>query len=165
MMSKKSFFSVLGVFLILLFNFASTPLISARNAFSPEMNRQPNSSIPQLPYFVEAGKQARVNSSDRSRFATWVDYNEDGWLDLFLCNGYNQKNRLYRNSGNGTFEDVIETVGLVNFLYSQYSYWIDYNNDGYLDLFLVNSYNDLFFKNTGQDSFINISKSLNFQAA
>jgi len=77
-------------------------------------------------------------------FATGVaaaDYDNDGWEDLFIA-GVNG-NILFRNRGDGTFEDVTARAGLagpagVRKPWSVSAGWFDYDNDGRLDLFVVN---------------------------
>jgi hypothetical protein len=72
-----------------------------------------------------------------------ADYDNDGFEDLFVT-GLTQ-NTLYRNRGNGTFEDVTRKSGLAlpdpkyGAMWSASAGWFDYDNDGYLDLF-VSSY-------------------------
>jgi hypothetical protein len=81
-----------------------------------------------------AGLLAPVNSIS----ATWADYDNDGWLDLFIC-CENQPNRLYRNKGDGTFEEVAARAGVQgNDTCCKGAAWIDFDNDGYPDLFLNN---------------------------
>jgi hypothetical protein len=83
----------------------------------------------------EAGLQAPVNSIS----ATWADYDNDGWLDLFVCCQH-QPCRLYRNKGDGTFEEVAARAGLpadLGFVLG--AAWIDFDNDGYPDLFVNSS--------------------------
>lgn len=84
---------------------------------------------------VEAGLLDPVNSNS----ASWADYDNDGWLDLFIC-CERQSNRLYHNNGDGTFEQVGYRAGLVGNTqaFCKGSAWIDYDNDGYSDLFLNN---------------------------
>ncbi|OQX88340.1 hypothetical protein B6D60_02380, partial [candidate division KSB1 bacterium 4484_87] len=89
-----------------------------------------------LPHFTDITDFAGVNLNLKSVTATWVDYDEDGWLDLFVCNGYNQRNVLYKNSGEGYFTDVTAAVGLVNYCWNFNPHWIDFDGDGDLDLFL-----------------------------
>jgi len=66
------------------------------------------------------------------------DYNNDGFEDLFVT--YFGHNRLYRNNGNGTFTDVTTQAGLSskNIRFGSGCTFIDYNRDGYLDLFVSN---------------------------
>jgi hypothetical protein len=65
--------------------------------------------------------------------ATWGDCDNDGDLDIFLSGstGTNNVTKIYRNNGNHTFSDI--NAGLVGTIYSS-SAWVDYNNDGFLDI-------------------------------
>lgn len=70
-----------------------------------------------------------------------ADYDNDGFTDLFVA-GVN-RNILYRNRGNGTFEDLTQKAGLAHDPASRKPWsvsagWFDYDNDGDLDLFVVN---------------------------
>jgi len=82
---------------------------------------------------VEAGLSEPLNSNS----ACWADYDNDGWLDLFVaCE--RQPNRLYRNRGNGTFLEVAAQAGIDTPGQSGYkgSTWVDFDNDRYPDLFV-----------------------------
>ena len=69
-----------------------------------------------------------------------VDFDRDGWDDIYVTNsGEGTHNALYRNLGNGTFEDVAERVGLADLNQpgtgvSMGAVWGDYDNDGYEDV-------------------------------
>jgi len=82
-----------------------------------------------------AGLLDPVNSNS----ATWADYDNDGWLDLFIC-CEQQTQRLYHNRGNGTFEEVAEAAGVAgtNRDFCKGAAWIDYDNDGAPDLYVSN---------------------------
>ena len=70
------------------------------------------------------------------------DYDNDGYEDIFVGGVY--RNTLYHNNGDGTFTDVTEKAGLAHLdkeygpLWSVGAAWVDVNNDGLLDLFVVN---------------------------
>jgi len=71
-----------------------------------------------------------------------ADFNKDGWPDFYVSNsGEGSLNRLYRNRGDGTFEDVAAAAGVADVNragtgVSMGAVWGDYDNDGYEDLFL-----------------------------
>ena len=71
------------------------------------------------------------------------DYDNDGYPDIFVAGVH--RNTLYHNNGNGTFTDVTEKAGLDRWndpqygpLWAETAIWADVNNDGLLDLFVVN---------------------------
>ncbi len=74
-----------------------------------------------------------------SNGAAWGDFDNDGWIDLFVACEH-QYNRLYRNRGDGTFEDVAARAGVAGepSRWAKGCTWIDYDNDGFQDLFVTN---------------------------
>ena len=76
--------------------------------------------------------------------ATWFDYDNDGLLDLYLCDWgqCNQGNALYRNVGGTAFEDVTESTGLNEFrnFASFTAFPFDFNKDGLMDLYVTNDF-------------------------
>ncbi|HKD09912.1 MAG TPA: CRTAC1 family protein [Bryobacteraceae bacterium] len=87
--------------------------------------------------FTDVTRQAGLARTGWASSVAVGDYNNDGFDDLFVT--YWGQNVLYRNNGDGTFTDVTENAGLL-----RESRWgsgcafLDYNRDGYLDLFVAN---------------------------
>ncbi len=89
--------------------------------------------------FSDVTATAQVSGEGYSMGAAAADYDGDGRTDLFVA-GVN-RNLLYRNLGNGKFQDVTQRSGLAPPAKKPWSVgagWFDYNNDGLPDLFLVN---------------------------
>jgi hypothetical protein len=76
--------------------------------------------------------------------AAAADYDNDGWIDLFVTR-IHDTDILYRNRGNGTFEDVSQQVGLTMALHSNGAVWGDIDNDGDLDLYVTAIGDERFF--------------------
>ncbi|MEO1032536.1 MAG: CRTAC1 family protein, partial [Bacteroidota bacterium] len=92
--------------------------------------------------------------------ATWFDYNNDGFLDLFIADWRRcASNLLYVNNGNGTFTNASEATGISNVhIFASYAGLpFDFNADGFMDLYVTNDLhnpNELFINQNGS-SFIN----------
>jgi hypothetical protein len=92
--------------------------------------------------FTDVTERAGVAGEGYSMGVAAGDYNNDGWTDLYVT-GVN-RNFLYRNNGDGTFTDVTERAGVPGVdakggkLWSVGAAWLDYDNDGFLDLFVAN---------------------------
>lgn len=93
--------------------------------------------------------------------ASWGDYNNDGYLDVFLSNRDTLiPNVLYKNNGNNTFTIVNNEAGLINTgMLSFCSAFIDYNKDGYQDIYVANDkvqYPNTMYKNNGDGTFTEV---------
>jgi len=84
--------------------------------------------------FLDVSVQASISNDRYCKSSDWGDYNNDGLIDLFISN-YGGENRLYKNLGNGLFEDIAREVGITDPYYSFTSWFWDYDNDGDLDIF------------------------------
>ncbi len=86
--------------------------------------------------FTDVARAAGVTNGRFAKGVAWADYDDDGDLDLYVSNlGVN---RLYRNRGDGTFEDVAPSLGLTRPDRGSFStWWFDFDNDGDLDLFVA----------------------------
>jgi len=92
--------------------------------------------------FTNVTRSAKLRALTNGRSVCWGDYDNDGDLDLFISRGTDEdplKQNLYRNNGNGTFTDVSDQSGLGIVTNNRAAAWGDYDNDGYLDLYVVNS--------------------------
>jgi hypothetical protein len=90
--------------------------------------------------FEERAKAAGLDQQFGGLYCVQTDYNNDGWLDIYVPRGAWKKGRmrhsLLRSNGDGTFTDVTKEAGLLTTVPSQTAAWADYDNDGWLDLFL-----------------------------
>lgn len=83
----------------------------------------------------------------------WADYDNDGDLDLYVANASSGVDKLYRNDGS-IFTDVAPTVGTNDTRHSSCISWGDYNNDGFMDVYLNNNgtENRLYKNNAGNSN-------------
>ncbi len=88
--------------------------------------------------FIDVTKEAGLTRQDWAFGVTIADYNNDGFDDIFLSQW--GQNVLYRNNGDGTFTDVTKAAGLLHEgkRWGTGCTWVDYNRDGWLDLFVAN---------------------------
>ncbi|MBX7151558.1 FG-GAP-like repeat-containing protein [bacterium] len=112
--------------------------------------------------FTRITTGAIVTDSDNSESCNWIDYNNDGFLDLFVVN-HLSANCLYRNNGNGTFTKITSLALVTEHGAYAGAAWADFDNDGDLDVFLSgggNSANaNYLYRNDGNDTFTQISDS------
>src|SRR5947209_7007856 len=96
------------------------------------------------------------------------DYDIDGWLAIFLVNGSRLEgfprgteptNRLYKNNRDGTFTDVTVKAGLVKHGWGQGVCAGDYDNDGFLDLFVTYYGQNVLYHNNGDGTFTDVTRA------
>jgi len=97
--------------------------------------------------------------------AAFFDYDNDGWLDIFLLSGTRRQgtsqqasNRLYRNNRDGTFTDVTAKAGLLRQGWASAVTVGDYNNDGYEDLFITYWGQNVLYRNNGDGTFTDVTR-------
>jgi tetratricopeptide (TPR) repeat protein len=96
--------------------------------------------------------------------AVWTDIDNDGYLDLFIANE-NTPSQLFRNRGDGTFEDISHAAGIDRTEYSKGVTAEDYDNDGYVDFYVSNlSSPNLLYHNNHDGTFTEIAKQAGVQA-
>ncbi len=87
----------------------------------------------------------------------FLDYNNDGDLDLYLVNSA-APSMLYRNNGDGTFADVTSSAGIDN--QGSYGHGVacgDYDNDGYVDIYITNFGANRLYHNNGDGTFTDVT--------
>lgn len=118
---------------------------------------------------VHAGRPAKDHLLDSAGTgAAWIDYDRDGWLDAYIVNGWKLsgkeilekgRNALYRNRGDGTFEDVTDAAGVAG-----EGNWgcgvtvADHDADGWPDILLTNFGPNVLYRNRGDGTFENVAK-------
>src|SRR6266851_3231756 len=148
---------------------------------------QVNSSPPgvnhsgHLPVFTDITRQAGlahkiINGDKLSEYlidingqgACFLDYNNDGFPDIFLVNGTSRKleangqhphDYLLRNNGNGTFTDVTRGAHLGDGGWHSGCAVGDYNNDGYLDIYVTSFGPNKLYRNNGDGTFTEVSEA------
>ncbi len=125
--------------------------------------------------FEEQAASYGIDDAERSRGASFIDFDKDGWLDLFVLNqppnpgNYNSysgqdllrpewRSRLYRNNGKGYFNEVGIKAGVGTPSYPNSVVAADLNHDGWQDLYVTNDYEapDFFYLNNQDGTFTNI---------
>jgi hypothetical protein len=86
--------------------------------------------------FEDVSAEAGVDSPGWDMAAAWGDYDQDGWPDLYVANEFGW-NRLYRNTGDGHFEDATGSTGTADGGAGMGISWADYDRDGDLDLYVA----------------------------
>ena len=121
--------------------------------------------------FLDVTAFAGVGDADRCITAAWADYDQDGWVDLYLAkhfdcmpNNRDSRDALFKNNGDGTFTNVSQylcadgtlTCDQLNLSHAFTAAWFDYDNDGDADLYIDSDvvaagYPNILWRNDGPD--------------
>ncbi len=134
--------------------------------FAPALGQGPGDA----PIFVDVSTAAGITASHRGIWdpdealqgylaigQAWGDYDRDGWVDLYVTGNLDQ-NVLYRNNGDGTFSisEYSELLSLPT-VPSGGAVWADYDNDGWLDLYVLNHGANRLFHNENGVGFLDVT--------
>jgi hypothetical protein len=94
-----------------------------------------------------------------SQAAVWADVDNDGLVDLFVGNE-SAPAQLFRNRGNGTFDDIAEAAGVNRIAFSKAVAAADYDNDGFIDFYVSNlGGGNFLYRNNGNRTFTELSRA------
>jgi hypothetical protein len=151
--------------------------MASRKVTAPQRGKP--SGLPFHAHFTDVAQQAGLREvvvcghADHNDYlmesmscgAAFIDYDNDGWLDILVLSGSRfgdppptASNRLYRNNRDGTFTDVTVKAGLFR---TGYAYGVtvgDYNNDGFEDLFITYFGQNVLYRNNGDGTFTDVTK-------
>ena len=113
--------------------------------------------------FTNTAAQAGIADPRGGWGSLFADYDNDGYLDLYITRGGwsgAAENTLYHNNGDGTFTDVTHAAGVSDPQSSFCAAWADYDNDGYLDLYVADGVigdgaANVLYHNNGDGTFTN----------
>ena len=139
-----------------------------RGAWMREHGQHPNSLLRNLGggRFVDVTFLAGLGEAHYpSQTASWADYDNDGDLDLYVGNesgaAIAAPNQLFKNNGDGTFQDVARDAGVTDNRYTKGVIWGDYDGDRLPDLFVSNlDGSNRLYHNDGDGTFTDVAPAL-----
>jgi enediyne biosynthesis protein E4 len=179
MIQRRRFLGVLGMSAM---NAALGGRAYAQGVATRTVRPQPRGKPSGIPFdarFTDVAAEAGLTSpviyggTDRKDYiletigcgCAFVDYDNDGWVDIFILNGTRVEgappgtsNRLYKNNRDGTFTDVTERAGLVRTGWASAVTVGDYNNDGHEDLFITYWGQNVLYRNNGDGTFTDVTR-------
>ena len=112
--------------------------------------------------FTDISTSAGVKTNDQTRSVHMADINQDGFVDIYVCNLL-QQNTYWKNNGNNTFTNNVYASGLTDTQISMGAIFFDYDNDGDPDVYLTHDANqaNIMYENNGNGTFSDVSASTN----
>ncbi|MGO9086113.1 MAG: FG-GAP-like repeat-containing protein [Candidatus Sulfotelmatobacter sp.] len=107
--------------------------------------------------FTDVTAASGLSQALQTQTGVWADIDNDGYLDLFVGNE-NGPSHLYRNKGDGTFEDISHAAGIDRAAYTKAVVAADYDNDGYVDFYVSNlNGNNFLYHNNHDGTFTDVA--------
>jgi len=108
--------------------------------------------------FSKSSNHDLVTEEKRSLKGYWGDFNNDGYPDIYVVNEGYSTNSLFKNKGDGTFEKCMTGDIATDVIDASKAYWVDYNNDHFLDLFVMGGTEvNILYENNHDGSFTKIT--------
>ncbi|HWR82343.1 MAG TPA: CRTAC1 family protein [Candidatus Deferrimicrobium sp.] len=172
--------TALVIYLVVRRNGSGAATVETSSGITQVLKRELPQNLPSV-QFVDVSEQAGIvfhhfnatRSSliveDMGSGAAWGDYDGDGDLDLYVVNfagsiswtvaqrAQTRGNALFRNRGDGTFEDVAEQAGVDTRVWGMGAQWGDYDGDGDLDLYVTCYGPNILFRNHGDGTFRDVT--------
>ncbi|TVQ05909.1 MAG: CRTAC1 family protein [Balneolaceae bacterium] len=117
------------------------------------------------------GERGSRITEDMGSGVAWIDYNNNGFQDLFIVNNSGPMGmspeefqnspahtKLYRNNGDGTFTDITEEAGLKIRMHGMSTAWADFDNSGFIDCLITGYGENRLFKNNGDGTFTEVTE-------
>ncbi len=119
--------------------------------------------------FIEVSESAGLSDLDSYETAAIADYDQDGWIDLFLTYvysswDYDQSRSILLRNIDGEFSDYTTSTGVSSTQGFSSATFFDYDNDGDADLFLIGNYGT-FYRNNGDGTFTDVADSVGLENA
>ena len=141
--------------------------ISAQSSNSPVIFKDVTEAAG-IGFVHSKGKRSSLLPEDVGSGAGFADYDNDGHIDLYVVNNpgpldveiteASPGNVLYRNNGDSTFTDITEKAGVGDRGYGMGCIFGDYDNDGYLDLYVTNYGPNVLYRNNGDGTFTDVTE-------
>src|SRR5215469_2833664 len=143
--------------------FSSAPRAKLSTPFSHFVDVAESAGLTKVMFYGESTKATYLTEIMGGGCA-FFDYDNDGWIDIFIVGGRlldnvppGASNRLYRNNRDGTFTDVTKEAGLIDAGWGVGVCVGDYNNDGFEDLFVTYFGHNRLYRNNGNGTFTDVT--------
>jgi len=108
--------------------------------------------------FIDISTEAGIRHDGKDRSAIFADYDNNGFLDLFILNS--ESNLLYANVAPGEFSDIAKSAGVANALSGVHAQFADFDHDSDLDLYLAKEGSNQLFRYNGDNTYTELAEKM-----